>query len=199
MERSANEQMARAKGHRDFDLGITVGEIKMGKVVKLIAAASALWLSAASCGNSAGLSGEQAKYRHDHSVAAVRTAKPSARQRSARADALLGFKYEHGLGVPQSFDVAVNLYLRSAERGDPTGQFLLGLMYDKGHGVSQDEVLAHKWLNLAAAHAPGRNREYYLRLRDAIASKMTPAQVYAAQGMAVQWAPKPPQWDSPTP
>lgn len=167
----------------------------MGRVARLFAATLALWLAAASCGNSAGLSEERTDYRHGHGVAAARTAKPSAWRRSARADALLGFKYEHGLGVPQSFDVAVDLYLRSAERGDPTGQYLLGLMYDKGHGVPQDELLAHKWLNLAAAHAQGRNREYYLKLRDAVAAKMTPAQIYVAQALAVQWMPKPPQWE----
>ena len=44
--------------------------------------------------------------------------------------------------------MAVDLYVRAAEQGDPTGQYLLGLMYDKGHGVSRDEVLAHKWLQL---------------------------------------------------
>ena len=54
------------------------------------------------------------------------------------------------------------LYVRAAEQGDPTGQYLLGLTYDKGRGVWQDGVLAHKWLNLAAARAPARNREQYL-------------------------------------
>ena len=166
----------------------------MGKAVKLFTVALALWLSAAPFANSAGLSEEQTKNGRGYGVASVRGARPSPLQRSARADALLGFKYEHGLGVPQSFDVAVDLYVRAAEQGDPTGQFLLGLMYDKGLGVWQDEVLAHKWLNLAAAHAPARNREHYLKLRDAVASKMTPAQIYAAQLLAVQWAPKPPQW-----
>jgi TPR repeat protein len=156
----------------------------MGKIVAFLAVASAFWLSAGSFASSAELRQLQSDHRHGHSVAVARNAK---------ADALLGFKYEHGLGVPQSFNVAVDLYLRSAEHGDPTGQYLLGLMYDKGHGVSQDEVLAHKWLNLAAAHAPERNREYYLRLRDAIASKMTPDQILVAQELAIQWNLKP-QW-----
>jgi uncharacterized protein len=170
--------------------GITVGELTMGRFVKLFAAALALWLSAASWGNSAELSEQRTRNHQSHSSAAVRAGKLPAWRRSAKADALLGFKYEHGLGVPQSFDMAVSLYLRSAERGDPTGQYLLGLMYDKGHGVPRDEVLAHKWLNLAAAHAPRRNREYYLRLRDAVASKLTPAQLYVAQELAVEWEPE---------
>jgi TPR repeat protein len=163
----------------------------MEKAVKLISAALTLWLSTASCANSASLNEGRTKYGRGDHVSAVRTSKPSTWQRNARADALLGFKYEHGLGVPQAFDVAVDLYVRAAEQGDPTGQYLLGLMYDKGHGVSRDEVLAHKWLNLAAAHAPKRNRENYLRLRDAVASNMTPSQIIAAQWLAIEWVPKP--------
>jgi TPR repeat protein len=157
----------------------------MEKTVKIISAAFALWLSTLSCASSAGLYEGQATYGRSDPVVAVRTGKLSVRR-----SALLGFKYEHGLGVPQNYDVAIDLYTRAAEQGDSTGQYLLGLMYDKGHGVWQDTVLAHKWLNLAAAHAPTRYREYYLRLRDAVASKMTPFQIGIAQQLAVEWAPK---------
>jgi TPR repeat protein len=166
----------------------------MEKVARLFTAALALCLLAVPCANSASLSEGRANSGRVYDVASVRTAKLSAAQKRAKADAMLGFRYEHGLGVPQSFDVAADLYVRAAEQGDPTGQYLLGLLYDKGRGVWQDDVLAHKWLNLAAAHAPARNREQYLKLRDAVASKMTPSQIYAAQMLAVQWAPKPPQW-----
>jgi TPR repeat protein len=104
---------------------------------------------------------------------------------------MLGFKYEHGLGVPQSYEMAADLYLRAAERGDPTGQYLLGLMYNKGHGVWPDGILAYKWLNLAAARAPARVREHYSRVRDAAASKLTQDQIYMGQTLALQWVPKP--------
>lgn len=164
----------------------------MEKAVKLFTATSVLWFLAVSCANSAGLSEEQTKYGRPHQGVAARTTKLSALRANARAEALLGFKYEHGLGVPQSFETAAALYQRAAEQGDPTGQYLLGLMYDKGHGVWEDTVLAHKWLNLAAAHAPARHREQYLRIRDAVASKMTPDQIYFAQQLAVQWVPKVP-------
>jgi TPR repeat protein len=159
----------------------------MKKAVNLISAALPLWLSAVSCVSGAALYEGQAKYGRSDHVAMERPSLVSARR---RADALLGFKYEHGLGVSQSYDVAVDHYVRAAEQGDPTGQYLLGLMYDKGHGVWQDTVLAHKWLNLAAAHAPPRYREYYLRLRDAVASKMTPSQISMAQRLAFEWVPK---------
>jgi TPR repeat protein len=61
---------------------------------------------------------------------------PQARRGNARAEALLGYMYEHGLGVPQSWPAAVDCYLLAAEQGDAAGQYLLGLMYDKGFGVS---------------------------------------------------------------
>ena len=99
--------------------------------------------------------------------------------------AMLGFLYENGLGVPQSYDVAAELYVGAAERGDPTGQHLLGLMYDKGHGVSQDFVLAYKWLNLAAARTRGWQRQAYAQLRDAVASKLSKNEIVAGQRLAV--------------
>jgi TPR repeat protein len=170
---------------------VTVGEVKMKNAVKLISAALTLWLSAESCATSAGLYEGHATYGRSHHVAAARTGKLSAREMRARADAALGFKYEHGLGVPQNYVAAVDLYARAAEQGDTTGQYLLGLMYDKGHGVWPDTVLAHKWLILAAAHAPKRYHEYYLRLRDAVASKMTPSQISESQWLAYEWVPKP--------
>ena len=65
---------------------------------------------------------------------------------------------------------------------------MLGLMYDKGHGVPQDFVLAYKWLNLAAARAPKYERDYFLRLRNAVAFKMSPTQIAEGQRLAMLWA-----------
>ena len=159
----------------------------MEKAAKLLTTALALWLSAASCANSASLYEEQTRPTRTKHAAA----KLSALQAKAKADAMLGFRYEHGLGVPQSFEIAADLYLRAAEQGDPTGQYFLGLLYGKGLGVWQDGILAYKWLNLAAARAPARYREQYLRIRDAAASKLTQDQIYMGQELATQWVPKP--------
>jgi uncharacterized protein len=150
-----------------------------------------LWLLAPAWANGAGLLEQQTTINRAKHVASPRTANSSSWQAKAKADAMLGFKYEHGLGVPQSYEMAADLYLRAAEMGDPTGQYLLGLMYNKGHGVWQDGILAYKWLNLAAARAPARVREHYLRVRDAAASKLTQDQIYMGQTLALQWVPKP--------
>jgi uncharacterized protein len=106
-----------------------------------------------------------------------------------RAQALLGFMYENGFGVPQAYDAAADLYHRAAIQGDAFAQSRLGLIYDKGHGVPQNDILSYKWLNLAAARATKRERDYYLRLRNAVASKMSSDQIVEGQRLALIWAP----------
>ena len=88
---------------------------------------------------------------------------------------------------------AVKWYSRAAEQGDPNAQYLLGLAYDKGHGVRRNAVLAYMWLDLAAARADSRARDYYARIRDAVASKLTYAQLSQGQWLAHQWQPTPEQ------
>ena len=126
-----------------------------------------------------GYAGENAYYRTQPVVLA---------HGNARALAHLGFRYENGFGVPQNYVAAADLYQRAAERGDAFAQSRLGLSYDKGHGVPRDYILAYKWLNLAAARASRRERDFYLRLRDAVASKLSLAQVAEGQRLALLWA-----------
>jgi TPR repeat protein len=86
---------------------------------------------------------------------------------------------------------AVAWFQKAANQGGHAGLFNLGTMYAKGMGVPQDYVLAHMWFNLAAGRvstypdqnrADKRNSEDLVRKeiqkkRDAIAKKMTPAQI----------------------
>jgi TPR repeat protein len=130
-----------------------------------------------------------AAYARGDYVAAVNVLTPLALRGDANAQAFLGFMYENGFGAPQAYDAAVDLYIPAAIRGNPFAQSMLGLMYDKGHGVPQDFILAYKWLNLAAARAPKHERDYYLRLRNAVASKMSPDQIVTGQRLALLWAP----------
>jgi len=108
---------------------------------------------------------------------------------------MLGFLYEHGFGVPQAYAAAADCYYRGAVQGDPFAQAQLGLIYDKGHGVPTDFVLAYKWLNLAAARSNGRQRDAYLRFRDAVASKLSTYEIIAGQRFALEWAPDRPAPD----
>jgi TPR repeat protein len=136
-----------------------------------------------------GLTRGTAAYSRGDYVRAVRQLSSEALRGNARAQARLGFMYENGFGVPQAYDAAADLYQRAAAQGDPFAQSRLGLSYDKGHGVPASPVLSYKWLNLAAAHAPKRERDAYLRLRNAVASKMSSDQIVEGQRLALIWAP----------
>jgi TPR repeat protein len=122
---------------------------------------------------------------------AIRRIAPAAERGDPRAQAFLGFMYQYGRGVAQNYALAAYWYRRSAEQGNPTAQHLLGLMFDKGLGVPTNHVAAHVWLSLAAARTKGPDHEDNVRLRDAVAAKMSFGQLYDAQALAQTWAPKP--------
>ena len=128
-----------------------------------------------------GFAGDNLRYRGDGQPVVVANG-------NARALGRLGFRYENGFGVPQNYAAAADLYRRAAEQGDTFAQSRLGLSYDKGHGVPQDFVLAYKWLDLAAAKGPRREHDFYLRLRDAVASKLSTNEVIEGQRLALTWA-----------
>src|SRR3982074_1607159 len=136
-----------------------------------------------------GLPRGTAAYSRGDYVRAVNQLSSMALRGNARAQARLGFMYENGFGVPQAYDAAADLYQRAAVQGDPFAQSRLGLSYDKGHGGPPNAVLSYKWLNLYAAHATKRARDYYLRLRNAVASKMSSIQIVEGQRLALIWAP----------
>ena len=140
--------------------------------------------------------GTAAYSRGDYNRAA-RELEPLVERGNTRAFALLGFLYEHGFGEPKAYPVAARLYAQGAVRGDAFGQAMLGLLYDKGYGVPEDFVLAYNWLDLAAAHATGRQRDVYARYRDAVGSKMSPNEIAEGQRLAADWTPVawvPPGW-----
>jgi len=58
-------------------------------------------------------------------------------------------------------------------------------MYAYGRGVAQDYVRAHMWYDLSAA----KGNPMAIRNRNAIARRMTPAQIAKAQKLARQWRP----------
>jgi uncharacterized protein len=132
--------------------------------------------------------GTAAYYRGDY-ARAVRELIPAAAQGNAQAQAQLGFMYENGFGLPQNYVAAADLYRSSAAQGNSFAQSRLGVSYDRGHGVPQSVILSYAWLNLAAAGTSGREGDFYRRLRDAVASKMTSGQIFEGQRLGLIWAP----------
>jgi uncharacterized protein len=65
----------------------------------------------------------------------------------ARADVQAGTDaYDRG-----DYETAEKEYRRAAEEGNARAQFNLGVLYAKGHGVSQDDEQARQWYEKAAA------------------------------------------------
>jgi TPR repeat protein len=93
--------------------------------------------------------------------------------------------YDAGLsGLAQDHAEAVKWYRRAAEQGNVDAQATLGFRYERGQGVSKDYVLADMWLSWAAA------KGYQCADKcDALAAKMTPAQIAEAQRLAREWKP----------
>jgi TPR repeat protein len=100
------------------------------------------------------------------------------------AQAELGLLYSKGRGVPQNYHLAAMWYRRAAERGHGGAQLALGLLYNRGEGVPKNFMLAYMWIDLSAAQAAGEIRDFKVRLRDSIASKLTPNQLEEAQQLA---------------
>jgi uncharacterized protein len=103
------------------------------------------------------------------------------------AETRLGWLFSTGRGVPQNYYEAAKWFYRAATRGNGTAQFALGMLYNKGQGVPRDYVLSYLWLSFSAAQSVGADRDFKARMRDAIASKMTPRQLSTAQEMALAW------------
>lgn len=110
-----------------------------------------------------------------------------AERGDARAQTYVGVMHLRGQGLPQDFRAAAHWLHLAAEADVPAAQYLLGLLYDKGQGVPQDFVIALAWLNLSVAHDEPTWRNRRALIRDAVASKMSQAQLDEAQKLALEW------------
>ena len=78
------------------------------------------------------------------------------------------------------YSTALRLWRLAAEQCNASAQNNLGAMYDKGHGVLQDNITAHMWFNIAGANSS----EYGVTNRNGLAENMTPADISEAQRRA---------------
>jgi uncharacterized protein len=116
---------------------------------------------------------------------AVKWYRLAADRGNAASQLALARMYETGRGVPQSDVEAATWYRRAADQGEPWAQTNLGVKYARGQGVPQDYVAAYMWLDLAA-----KGDQLAIGNRDAVARRMTPAQIAEAQKLAHEWKPK---------
>ncbi len=81
---------------------------------------------------------------------AVNWCRKAAEQGHAEAQHNLGWCYNNGYGVSQSWSEAVKWYRKAAEQGFARAQYNLGVCYDNGEGVTQSYSEAVKWYRKAA-------------------------------------------------
>ena len=112
----------------------------------------------------------------------------AAARGSVGAQSNLGHMYANGLGVARDDAVAARWYYKAAIQGLGEAQYNLANKYHEGTGVPRDNVQAHTWASLAAANSAGTTQGYAARLRDLIASEMTPAELSNAQQLARDWS-----------
>jgi hypothetical protein len=68
----------------------------------------------------------------------------------APAEALLGYMFQFGQGVPQNYPEALFWYSKAADQGFAPAQKNLGLFYEMGLGVTKDILQASEWYRKAA-------------------------------------------------
>jgi len=91
--------------------------------------------------------------------------------------------YFGGQGVPQSDSDAIRWFRLATEQGLVVGQANLGRMYFNSKETSQENVVADKRLNLAAAQGDELARE----LREVVGSLMSAPEIAEAQRLAREW------------
>lgn len=114
-----------------------------------------------------------------------------AEKGSMMAQRVVGKRYALGVrGLNQDMKKAVYWLQKAADRGDGEAQFMLGMIYSQGSGITQDLVQAHMWLNLAGTskeEVSQQNKAIAENNRKAVEANMTSKQIEEARALASKW------------
>jgi putative methionine-R-sulfoxide reductase with GAF domain len=115
---------------------------------------------------------------------ALESIRKLAEQGDATAQFSVGARYATGEEVPQDYSEAVRWFSMAAEQGHIAAQATLGAYYWVGRGVPQEDLVkAYFWSVLAQAGGDEASK-YRVAL---LASRMSRAQIAAAQEQANEW------------
>ena len=89
-------------------------------------------------------------YKNKYYTQAVEWYTKAANQNNTAAQCNLGYCYDVGQGVKQSYEKAVEWYTKAANQGYATAQCNLGYCYKNGQGVPQSYEKAVEWYTKAA-------------------------------------------------
>lgn len=93
--------------------------------------------------------GDAAYEKKDYDNAAMHYT-AAAEQGSERAQFLLGYMYDMGLGVNQNYAEAMRLYRMAAAQGHEIAHINIAYMFEKGRGVTKNDAEALRWNKMAA-------------------------------------------------
>ena len=85
-----------------------------------------------------------------HNSTAMRAWLGPARAGDAFAQSNIGYLYEHGLGVRQSYVEALEWYRRAANQNLAQAQLNIGMLYFYGYGVERNAREAVRWFRQSA-------------------------------------------------
>jgi hypothetical protein len=100
-----------------------------------------------------------------------------------------------GKTIPRDMEQAATWYRRAADKGDPTAQGTLGVLYSMGQGVPHSDVEAYFWFELAAS-VKGPNQEKYAANRQMIGEHITADELSDVQDRVAAWKAAHPRPDS---
>ncbi|MFQ5953452.1 MAG: peptidoglycan-binding protein [Kiloniellales bacterium] len=123
--------------------------------------------------------------KQDHG-AAVGYLTKAAEQGHPRAQFLLGEAFANGRGVHKELDWAARWYGMAAMQGHRAAQFAYGVLHASGLGLPRNDVAAHAWLSLAMAGG----HPAAAATRNAVARRMTPADIERAELRAARFVPR---------
>jgi TPR repeat protein len=83
-------------------------------------------------------------WRSGDQAAAARPYLAAARASNSKAQLQIGWHYENGIGVPQSYSEAASWYRKAADQGETSAMANLANMYEFGKGVPEDWVQSAK-------------------------------------------------------
>lgn len=101
-------------------------------------------------------------------------------------------EFEQRMAVQPGVSEKLKTIREAAKLGDVDAQKKLGFMYVQGRGIPKDLVLAYMWETLAVQNSNGEDRNEFIKSRDEVARKLSPAQLSRTQEMVSKWRPSSP-------
>lgn len=134
-------------------------------------------------------------YQSEHGIQpsiskAIKYYRLSADEGFAGAQNNLGDHYETGIGVEKNDKIAMYLYTRAAERGEPTAYLSLSTFLSESTKDESVLIEALKFAILAVSHLPdGYNKSLAMKTVSKVSSKLSSSAKAYAQDLASDWEP----------